>query len=124
MDPRDWDHEQRYRCQDCERQFITFEQTGVPAFWNAKYCPYCRSGNLEHVEAGKIPDFHECGSNPVTALDIQMKDGATLRLCLPDVQQSRVMAAIGRLAAQLDVPLEWDLPGKEGDESSDREGPG
>ena len=48
--------------------------------------------------------------NPVIAIDIHMKDGAVLRLNMPNVRQARVMAALGRLAADLDVPLNITLP--------------
>lgn len=59
----------------------------------------------------KIPNFpNEIGANPVVAIDLHMRDGAILRLKMPDVQQSRVMVAIGRLAADLDVPLDFTLP--------------
>jgi len=53
----------------------------------------------------KIPHFpNEIGGNPVVAIDLRMRDGAILRLKMPDVQQSRVMVALGQLVADLDVP--------------------
>lgn len=62
----------------------------------------------------KIPNFpNEINSNPVVAIDLRMKDGAVLRLNMPDVQQSRVMVALGRLAVALDVPLDFDLPNQD-----------
>jgi hypothetical protein len=59
----------------------------------------------------KIPEFpNETNSNPVVAIDLQTKAGVVLRFAMPDVQQSRVMVAMGRLLADLDVPLDLSLP--------------
>lgn len=57
-----------------------------------------------------VPWFHEERSNPVTALDMQTSDGATLRFKLPEVQQARVMAAMGELHGRLGVELDVVLP--------------
>ncbi|MDP3062121.1 MAG: hypothetical protein Q8O40_02730 [Chloroflexota bacterium] len=65
----------------------------------------------------KIPEFpNEVNANPVVAIDLRMKDGVVLRLKMPDVQQTRVMVAIGRLAADLDVPLDFSLPDQHEDQ--------
>ena len=59
----------------------------------------------------KIPTFpNEVNPNPVTALDMQTKDGAILRFKLPEVLQSRFMWAVGKMLASLDVPLDIELP--------------
>lgn len=58
----------------------------------------------------KIPEFkNEVGENPVTAIDLVMRDGVILRFKLPLVQQSRVMVAMGRLLASLNVELDIEL---------------
>ena len=59
----------------------------------------------------KIPEFsNEVNPNPVVAIDLRMRDGVVLRFAMPDVQQSRVMVGMGRLLADLDVPLDLALP--------------
>lgn len=53
-----------------------------------------------------IPEFNEVNPNPATSLDLQLRDGVTLRFRLPQVQQARMMAAIGQLHGQLGVELD------------------
>ena len=58
-----------------------------------------------------IPEFpNEMGSNPVVAIDLRFRDDFILRFEMPDVQQSRVMLAMGQLLASLDVELNISLP--------------
>ncbi len=59
----------------------------------------------------RIPDFNELpAGNPVTAIDLHTRDGLILRFELGEVQQSRVMWAIGGMLAELGAPLEITLP--------------
>ena len=51
--------------------------------------------------------------NPVVALDMHTKDGATLRFKLPEISQLDFMSAIGKMLAELDVPLDVELPDQE-----------
>lgn len=72
---------------------------------------------LQELKPDKIPNFNEAGpGNPVTAIELRMKDGAVLRFRLPDVQQSRVMWAIGKLLAGLEVPLDLEIPPQPGEQ--------
>ena len=44
----------------------------------------------------KIPNFpSEVNPNPVVAIDLRMRDGCVLRFEMGEVQQSRVMWAMG-----------------------------
>ena len=58
-----------------------------------------------------IPEFpNEVNPNPVVAIDLIMKDGPVLRFEMGEVQQARVMWAMGRLLAELGVELNISLP--------------
>jgi hypothetical protein len=72
-----------------------------------------RSGK-ETITVKPIPEFpNELGSNAIVAIDIRAKDGTVLRWVLPEVQQARVMAALGRMAADIGVAPDFTLPDSE-----------
>ena len=58
-----------------------------------------------------IPEFlNEVNPNPVVAIDLWMKDGPVLRFEMGEVQQARVMWAMGQLLANLGVELNISFP--------------
>ena len=58
-----------------------------------------------------IPEFpNEVNPNPVVAIDLRMKDLVVLRFNLGEVQQSRVMWAMGELLQHLGVALDISFP--------------
>ena len=58
-----------------------------------------------------IPEFpNEVNPNPVVAIDLRMKDHVVLRFEMGEVQQARVMWAMGKLLAELGVDLDISFP--------------
>ena len=58
-----------------------------------------------------IPEFpNEVNPNPVVAIDLHMKDHMVLRFSMGEVQQSRVMWAMGKLLQDLGVDLDISMP--------------
>ena len=76
-------------------------------------CVKCGRPIVDEIEWGQRvikPFANSSRDNPVTAIDLQTKDGTVLRFRLPEIQQERVMWAIGVLHHSLGVGLDLELP--------------
>ena len=59
----------------------------------------------------EIPNFpNEVNPNPIIAIDLRTKEGTVLRFKLPEIQQARVMWAMGKLLASVGAEIDLELP--------------